>query len=494
MQKSTTSLPSEDLALLRRSRGDWCACTREVFGVRLDEKQEEILYSCQVNPRTAVRSGHARGKDFVAAVAGLCFLFLHYPSKVIMTAPTGRQVKHIMLGETRKVWQNALGPLGGEFMADGIRFADDPDWFLLGFKAGETAPEAWTGFHSPNIMVIVTEASGIEQQTFDAIEGILTGNSRLLICLNPNRTVGEAYEAFRSPLYAKFTLSCLDAPNVVAKKVVIPGQVDRDWVDRLFLKPGWVSEISRDEKPEEGDFDWEGKRYRPGDLFRVKVLGMWPKEAPDQLIPLGWIEAAQERWQAWQSNGKDTEGALRLGVDVAGMGADETVFCRRFGDVVQSFDAYSKSGHMETAGRINNALAEYEEAKGFIDTIGEGAGVYSRCEELGLEVCSVKFSESAAEHEDLTGEREFANMRAYCWWAIRDALDPKLDGKLALPPDDELTQDLTSVRWSVNSAGKIVLEKKEAVKARLGRSPDRGDALANTYYPDEAEGFRILRV
>ena len=74
-------------------------------------------------------------------------------------------------------------------------------------------------------------------------------------------------------------------------------------------------------------------------------------------------------------------------------------------------------------------------------------------------------------------------MRAYCYWAIRDALDPQCNSNLALPPIDELTQDLTEPRWSFRSDGKILLEEKSEIKKRLGRSPDYGDALALTYYP-----------
>ncbi len=72
-------------------------------------------------------------------------------------------------------------------------------------------------------------------------------------------------------------------------------------------------------------------------------------------------------------------------------------------------------------------------------------------------------------------------MRAYLYWAIRDALDPALGGELALPPVDELTQDLTEVHWSTRSNGDIIIEEKEKIKKRLGRSPDYGDAVANTF-------------
>jgi hypothetical protein len=484
------ALSPRDKRALRRYKRDWPLFAREVLGVYLDPDQEAILRSVQKNRRTVARSGHARGKDFTTAVARLCFLFLCYPCKVICTGPTDRQVVNIMMAECTKLWKNAKFPLGGRFTTHGWRLSPEhTEWFLIGFKAADKATEAWTGFHAPNIMVAVTEASGIAVETYNAIEGLLTGNSRLLMVLNPNQTAGEAYEAFKSKLYAKFTLSCLNAPNVVAGKTIIPGQVDRQWVNDLMQKPGWVAQVAPgDERPEEHDFLWDmgdgrGPRwYRPSDLFLVKVMGEWPREPEGQLIPLAWVEAAHQRWHEWEAAGKLLTEPLRLGVDVAGMGSDSTVTLERYGDIISELVAYGQSDHMATAGRIKNIL----DTKGrgaFVDTIGEGAGVYSRLQELCCEAASAKFSESAKYYRDLTGERTFLNMRAYCYWAIRDALDPKLGGKLALPLVDELTQDLTAPRWSVNSQGKVVIEPKEDIRERLGRSPDYGDALALTYFP-----------
>ena len=490
-------MPPSNEVLMRRWKKDWPAFAREALGVYLDPDQEAILRSVQHNRRTVVRSGHARGKDFTTAVACICFLFLHFPSKVIMTAPTERQVTKIMIAECNKIWRKARINLGGSFTQHGWMHSPGiTEWFLIGFKAADKATEAWTGFHSPNIMVAVTEASGIAQETFNAVEGLLTGNSRLLLSLNPNQTAGEAYQAFKSPLYTKFTLSCLNAPNVLEGKDTIPGQVGRQWINDVMQKPGWVSDVyPGDERPEENDFQWNlgddrGLRwFRPSDLFLVKVMGEWPREPEGQLIPLAWVEVAQERWKDWKDAGgklKDMNGKsiapLRLGVDVAGMGADSTVSLERYGDIVAELAAYGQSDHMATAGRIKNIL-DAKGGRAFIDTIGEGAGVYSRLHEQQCAVESSKFSESAKYSRDLTGERQFLNMRAYCYWAIRDALDPKLGGNLSLPPVDELTQDLTSPRWSANSQGKIVLEPKDDIRKRLGRSPDYGDALALTYFP-----------
>lgn len=481
-------LGQKEIELLDSYEGDWNKFARDSLGVRLDRIQKRVLEAIQMFRRVSVCSGHARGKDYVAAVASLCFLYLNIPSKVVETAPTMRQVVDIMMSEITKIHMNALIPLGGEVLTHRISFKGNPDWFLEGFKTKDKKVEDWTGYHSPNLMVVITEASGIEQETFDAIEGIITGNSRLVLIFNPNRTSGEAFQSTRSPLYQKFAMDCLDAVNVRAKKILIPGQVDYEWIDEKIRKPGWVVEIDTEEvKKELYDFKWDGKWYRPSNLFLVKVRGKFPRESEDTLIPLSWIELANERWKELKGKGK---GKLKLGVDVAGMGRDLTVNAFRRGNVVEEFRAYSRQDHMVTVGKVKNALTGKEDVA-YVDALGEGAGVYSRLNELKVNVVCVKYSFSGKGLTDLTGQRTFANLRAYIYWALRDALDPAFEGDLALPPVDELTQDLTETRYKVRSNGDIVIEEKDDIKKRLGRSPDYGDAVANTFSekskPKEAE-------
>jgi hypothetical protein len=478
---TSSSLARVTNQIAQRYRNDWGLFAREVLRVTLDREQEDCLYSIQRHRRVSIRSGNARGKDFVAAVASICFLILYYPSKVIETAPTQRQAVGIMMSEIKSIYNRSAVPLGGELLTERIVFPNDPDpHFLMAFKAGEKEAEPWSGFHSPNLMVVVSEATGLDDVVFDAIEGILQANSKLVLCFNPFRLSGEAYRSITNPMYVRKRLNCLDAPNVRAKKQLIPGQVDYEWVRALVEEKGWATPITEsDVSIDENDFRWERQWYRPTDLFRIKVLGEPPKESEDVLIPISWIEAAQQRWK---ENHETNGDKLRLGVDVAGEGRDFTVFCHRYGSVVSKFDKYGNQDHMVTVGRIGEAIKK-NGSTALIDTIGEGAGVYSRCRELKHNAKSAKFSESAKGLKDYSGQRTFSNIRAYCYWAVRDALNPRYDVQLALPPDDELAQELHETQWKLRSNGDIQIEEKDEIKARLKRSPDKADSLALTYYP-----------
>ena len=501
MKKGTDARAKERaLTLITSWRNDWNMFVRDAFGVKLDSEQQDILSSVQHNPRTSVISGTARGKDFVAACASISFLYLtprwdktgHLVAntKVALTAPTDRQVKNIMMPEISRLWYRARSKgiiLPGRLNAYDIR-TDNEEWFLTGFKADENNHEAWSGFHAVNTMFVVTEASGISDTTFEAVEGNLQGNSRVLLVFNPNTPVGYAAKSQKGERWAKFRLNSLTAPNVVEHKIVIPGQVDYKWVvDKLEQ---WCERIDVSEVKEEmDDFFFEGVWYRPDDLFRKKVLGKFPKVSEDVLIPLQWIEAAQERWR--QFNGQP-EGTEWLGVDVAGMGRDSTVFCNRIGNWVAPLKKHNSGGeadHMKIAGQIIDHKRRRPATIVSIDTIGEGAGVYAGVKETinTQDIISCKNSNAAKTGEkdltDITGQHMFVNMGDYLAWAVRDWLDPKNETGAMLPPDDELAEEVSEIRWSFRSDGKIKIEPKEDIQKRLGRSPDKFDSLRNTFYP-----------
>lgn len=502
-------------SLLQTCRNDWPLFARRILGVYLDKEQEEILRSVQTNSRTSVASGTARGKDFVAAVAAMCFLYttptfkngkLVGNTKVALSAPTDRQVRDIMMPEIsrlhRKMSENGFGFLAGKLNSYAIR-TEYEEWFLVGFKADEHNHEAWSGFHAVNTMFVITEASGIADPVYGAIEGNLQGNSRLLLVFNYNITTGYAAQSQKSLRFSRFRLNSLNAPNVLQKKIVIPGQVDYEWVaDKV---QAWCSLIAEADILEaEGDFQWEGNYYRPNDLFRVKVLGLPPKVSSDVLVPQYWIDLAVERWKKGQKNGRDS---LRLGVDVAGMGRDSSCFCPRYGAYVEPFRLIQSGGvanHMEIAGITKNIITsntlpvERRYAKAFIDTIGEGAGVFSRLvEQVGgpffseSQILSVKFSETAKDAagtplKDITGQYEFKNIRAYSYWAVRDWLNPDNKTGAMLPPNADY-RGLTELKWNFRSDGSIELEKKEDLRDRIKHSPDEEDSLALTFYPSDAE-------
>ena len=192
---------------------------------------------------------------------------------------------------------------------------------------------------------------------------------------------------------------------------------------------------------------------------------------PWQVIPTGWIRAAQDRWSAERPR----VNMSALGVDVAMGGKDQTVLQPRYGDWFDEPQAHpgkSTPDSRTTAGLVIGAIRDG--APACIDVCGPGGEVYGHLDSQGLNVVSMDGSKPSVQH-DKSGKLAFVNMRAQWYWRMREALDPMADFPVALPPLAALRADLSAPRWKLTPRG-IQVEAKPDIIKRLGRSPDYGDA------------------
>lgn len=83
----------------------------------------------------------------------------------------------------------------------------------------------------------------------------------------------------------------------------------------------------------------------------------------------------------------------------------------------------------------------------------------------------------ASTSSDRSRELHFLNLRAEAWWLLREALDPDQGDSLALPPIDRLISELAAPKWGITSNGRVKVESKDDIRARIGRSTDYADAL-----------------
>jgi hypothetical protein len=210
-----------------------------------------------------------------------------------------------------------------------------------------------------------------------------------------------------------------------------------------------------------------------------------PVSDPYQVIPTAWIHAAVERWRA--QGGHQTR-LTALGVDVARGGSDRTVltpvYSNYFG--VQRVYAGSETPdgdivakHVVSALGLNPEHVDHGVIFGNrtplgIDIIGVGASVYDTLHRNRFNAMDIDFRRGAGT-TDRSGKLHFANVRAAAYWAFREALDPDYGEGLCLPPTRELLVDLTAAHWSVGPRG-IILEPKDKIADRIGRSPDWGDS------------------
>lgn len=196
------------------------------------------------------------------------------------------------------------------------------------------------------------------------------------------------------------------------------------------------------------------------------------QDSPWQVIPTAWVDAAMARWQK-----RDVKPAMdTMGVDVARGGKDETVIARRHGNWYDELLVYpgketpdgpTVAGQVMTHRRDSAPVA--------IDVIGVGASPYDFLRENEIQVLGVNVGERT-DGTDSSGALHFPNLRSEYWWRMREDLDPANNRGVALPPDSKLAADLCAPLWSLRGKD-IVVESREEIVKRIGRSPDRASAV-----------------
>ena len=197
-----------------------------------------------------------------------------------------------------------------------------------------------------------------------------------------------------------------------------------------------------------------------------------------RVIPEGWVRLAFQRWREREQPAGPPDA---LGVDVARGGEDTTVTAPRwgtyFGQLTETPGSLTPDGPS-----VRDLVLPLigPQTRVNVDIVGIGSSPYDFLKQIHPPTCAV--NAGAGSHaKDRTGNYEFYNLRAELYWKFREALDPDTGLGLALPPDEQLLQDLISVGWEPRG-GKILIEKKDDIKKRIGRSTNKGDALIDALY------------
>jgi hypothetical protein len=199
-------------------------------------------------------------------------------------------------------------------------------------------------------------------------------------------------------------------------------------------------------------------------------------DANNQIIPTNWVVEAQKRWE---EDGGSKGIMSAIGFDPAGSGPDKaTIACRHAGwyAPIVCIDGERKEDGNAIA--VEVIKVRRDEAPVVVDVgAGYAGAAIERFRDNGIHFTRWNFGAASAARS-LNSNLPFLNKRAEAWWRFREALDPnQLGGSvIALPPDEELKNDLTAPTWDLSS-GKIKVESKDDLRDRLGRSPDKADAV-----------------
>ncbi len=210
------------------------------------------------------------------------------------------------------------------------------------------------------------------------------------------------------------------------------------------------------------------QRERPDDYAHI-WLGAPVMQGNTKLIGLKDVLSATAGKIA------SSDSPLVIGVDVARFGDDATAFCFRRGRWCYRLDTEQGADTVAVANKVTYFIQTLHPARVFLDIGGQGAGVYDILIDrgFGAVVRGVYFGEKAIQDD------RYLNRRAEMWDSVRTWLTGALP--VQIPNDDMLIGDLTSVNKKYDRRGRLQLEEKAEIKKRLGRSPDKGDALALTF-------------
>lgn len=202
---------------------------------------------------------------------------------------------------------------------------------------------------------------------------------------------------------------------------------------------------------------------------------------PFQIIPSEWVRVAQRRWMERE---RPTTPLTAVGVDPSRGGNDKTGIAKRydnwFDEVISYPGVVAKDGGI-VAELTRQAIGGFLSPDIIIDVNGIGSSVYDHVKVMYNGAIPFNGAEGSS-YRDKSKKLKMRNKRAEMYWRMRDALDPQGGDDLALPPDTELLADLCSARYSVTSAG-VLVEEKEKIKERIGRSPDIGEAVMMALFP-----------
>lgn len=452
-------------------------------------------WSAQVETATAVREhsfvvvrgNNSAGKDWLAARLALWWALAH-EGLVIVTGPTQRQVREIVFGEIARAFKPHLP---GELYATQLRFGREETRGIIGVVSNTVS--RLTGFHGAKVMGIMTEAQGIDAMGWEAMLACRTGeDDKSLAVGNPLSPSGPFFEASRRGHWHAIRINAEDHPNVVEGREVIRGGPSRSWMETMATEYG-----------------------RGSGIYRSRVLGEFPDSGEEGLFRRVWLDDAAERWRV---NVPDDRKAVIVdgvadvppsppqpvvALDPARYGPDSTCLAVRLGSRIDRLVTWGSKDTMETVERTveelkgagvrpgdrlpsnfgalpiewqNKARETMTKPRGFVvvDSVGLGAGVGDRLAELGYRVTMYNggaFTGSAK-------RSRFLNTRAESYWHLRKLLE---DGKIDLPPDEMLFDELMATNWFPTTDERIQIERKADLKTRLGRSPDRADAVVMAF-------------
>lgn len=443
---------------IKRWRADALLFAVEAFAFVPDRWQEQALRAASRSDTYAVRiclkACTGPGKTAVLAILGwwrlLCFADRGEHPKGAALSITRENLKDNLWSELAK-WQKRSEILQRAFTWTKEQiYANDhaSTWFLSARSFAKDANEeaignALSGLHSRFPFILLDEIGDMPPIVGQKAEQIFTGgveNGLIAGAGNPTSTSGLLYH-LTTTRRDQFTIITITAdPDDPNRTPRVPVELAREQIALYGRDNPWVM---------------------------ATILGLFPTAGFNALLGVEQVEAAMKRF--YRADAYEFSPRI-LGVDVAREGDDQSVIFPRQGLVAFRPKSFRNAKSTDLAGQIALASDKWHADGTIVDgTGGWGSGVIDALTTMKREAFDCQFAGKPF-------LPKFANKRAEIWWEMAEWVK----GGGALPNVPQLVAELTTPTYSYQG-DKILIEPKEQVKKRLGRSPDFADALAVTF-------------
>jgi hypothetical protein len=437
----------------------------DVLGFRPWSEQRRFLEAHVTNDRCSWRSGHHVGKTAAVSAAAHWRCATRPKARVIMLASSFAQLSETLWYAVRQQHANARVPLGGRIAlrpATGLRHEDGRQ--IIGLSPDDEF--RLQGLFGDLHFFVDEAALAMTDGIGEVILGALAGGGCLTLTGNPNRARGVFFSTFKSERWTRMHTPSTASPNFTEEW--------REFTDTFPMKG-----LANPEWERERAIDWQGP---DGPIYKIRVLGEPVEVAEGALFTPDMISAAERAWPTTPATGR-----IVIGLDPAGSSGrgDESVFCPRRGLKVIRLHArrgLTADAHVaETLGVIREDRGDSHEVPlVVVDRDGTvGADVYSALRiyqqrhERTFELVGFRGGDRATRRpQDVHKKRDEMWLGLVEWFRHGGSI----------PMDLRLEGELAAIQTDMTFKGLAKIIDKDALRATLGRSPDRGDSLAMSVY------------
>lgn len=504
----------------------------ELLDLQRTYVQDRILAALHEHDQVVVSAANGVGKSYIAAAGGIAALHCNPDTIVNVTAGTSGTLKTNIWKPARSLYRDSPLPamFGGRTM-DGdreIRTGLDDEWFFE--CVSPRYPDDLQGPHNDHVIYIIEEADkpGVTGDHIEAVRSTGTdADDRILVISNPpDNSANIVHQLIENDEWHHLQFPTWDCHNVRLERGLEEGEeigglattykLKKDW--REYHDEPWpgLEQAIRWSDPWLGADPEDRSAVLPSDLselpndeFRTDLHSLWyrrrcgivPTDTASTHRPYD-ADAAKGAHDPTISAGRGYP--IGSGIDVA-RSSDRTVLVTLWSTghwTVRYTTRGTDYPTQENELMADSRLGGDRHHPVAIDAVGEGSGLADYLDDRLPDL--YRFGSDKKPLTDGTGDENpfglvnYKSQRAEALVAVGRKLSDDLtygDGDLR----EELVAGARSIEFSTrtldnrgkNGAEVVTVNSKDAVKERLGRSPDMLDAAMMAVWAAECtpDGF-----